>query len=165
MPVLTPCWPTTLSAALPTKVSEILHFLLATSMGPGSGEWFGRLVRTQTAEEKRTDMLMVGDFGNSPDGEKGLIMAVAMRRIGLVGELTVVANLGDARMRARLAKGTLNALGASLPPDLRRLARPLLLEASKAARSSDLLPMLRRLLASVGASLLELWSWLITIKL
>ena len=46
-------------------------------MGPGSGEWFGRLVRTQTAEEKRTDMLMVGDFGNSPDGEKGLIMALA----------------------------------------------------------------------------------------
>ena len=39
-------------------------------------------------------------------------MAVAMRRIGLVGDLTVVANLGDARMRARLAKGTLNALGA-----------------------------------------------------
>ena len=59
------------------KVSEILHYLLATSMGPGSGEWFGRLVRTQTAEEKRTDMLMVGDFGNSPDGEKGPIMAVA----------------------------------------------------------------------------------------
>ena len=115
--VLAPCWaPHSLcygcTYALPTKVSEILHFLLATSMGPGSGEWFGRLVRTQTAEEKRTDMLMVGDFGNSPDGEKGLIMAVAMRRIGLVGELTVVANLGDARMRARLAKGTLNALGA-----------------------------------------------------
>ena len=93
-------------------MSEILHFLLATSMGPGSGEWFGRLVRTQTPEERRTDMLMVGDFGNSPDGEKGLIMAVAMRRIGLVGELTVVANLGDSRTRARLAKGTLNALGA-----------------------------------------------------
>ena len=35
-----------------------------------------------------------------------------MRRIGLVGELTVVTNLGDAMMRARLAKGTLNALGA-----------------------------------------------------
>ena len=30
---------------------------------------------------------------------------------------------------------------------------------------ASLLPMLRRLLASVGASLLELWSWLITIKL
>ena len=29
-----------------------------------------------------------------------------------MGDLTVVANLGDARMRARLAKGTLNALGA-----------------------------------------------------
>ena len=29
-----------------------------------------------------------------------------------MGELTVVANQGDARMRARLAKGTLNALGA-----------------------------------------------------
>ena len=75
------------------KVSEILHYLLATSMGPGSGEWFGRLVRTQTAEERRTDMLMVGDFGNSPDGEKGLIMAVAMRRIGLVGTLTLTLAL------------------------------------------------------------------------
>ena len=39
-------------------------------------------------------------------------MAVAMRRTGLLGEMTVVANFGDVRMRARLAKGTLNALGA-----------------------------------------------------
>ena len=23
------------------KVSELLHYLMATSMGPGSGEWFG----------------------------------------------------------------------------------------------------------------------------
>ena len=41
-----------------------------------------------------------------------LTLTPTLTRIGLVGELTVVANLGDARMRARLAKGTLNALGA-----------------------------------------------------
>ena len=39
-------------------------------------------------------------------------MATVMRRTGLIGEMTVVANLGDNYMRARLAKGTLNALGA-----------------------------------------------------
>ena len=50
MPVLTTCWPLyiTMPVLILIKVSEILHFLLATSMGPGSGEWFGRLVRTQT---------------------------------------------------------------------------------------------------------------------
>jgi hypothetical protein len=39
-------------------------------------------------------------------------MAIVMRRVGLIGHLTVVTNLGDSMMRARLAKGTLNALGA-----------------------------------------------------
>lgn len=34
-----------------------------------------------------------------------------MKRIGLIGKLTVVANLGDSKMRARLAKGTSNVLG------------------------------------------------------
>ena len=49
MPVLTTCWPLHSPWLYElTQVSEILHFLLATSMGPGSGEWFGRLVRTQT---------------------------------------------------------------------------------------------------------------------
>jgi hypothetical protein len=31
-------------------------------------------------------------------------MAVAMRRLGLIGSLYVVANMGDSAMRARLAK-------------------------------------------------------------
>jgi len=58
------------------------------------------------------DMLMIGDFGKDQDDEKALVMAVAMRRVGLIERLTVVANLGDSVMRARLAKGTVNALGA-----------------------------------------------------
>ncbi|KAL1526818.1 hypothetical protein AB1Y20_015510 [Prymnesium parvum] len=98
------------------KVSELLHFLVATSMGPGSGEWFGRLCDHQRPGAQHdgvaTDMLMVGDFGKDQDDEKALVMAVAMRRTGLIGDLTVVANLGDSLNRARLAKGTLNALGA-----------------------------------------------------
>ena len=27
----------------PKMVSELLHYLMATSLGPGSGEWYGRL--------------------------------------------------------------------------------------------------------------------------
>jgi len=98
------------------KLSELLHFLVATSMGPGSGEWFGRLSDHQRPgaahDGVATDMLLYGDFGKDQDDEKALVMAVSMRRTGLIGELSVVANLGDSTKRARLAKGTLNALGA-----------------------------------------------------
>ena len=38
----------------------------------------------------------------------------SMRRSGLISTFSVVANLGDSAMRARLAKGTLDALGANL---------------------------------------------------
>ena len=106
-------------------VSDLLHYLMATSMSSGAGEWFGRLCDpsgTPVVHSKDgsgsaggsepPSLLMVGDFGKDQDDEKALIIAVMMRRAGLVGELYVVTNLGDARMRARLAKGTANALGA-----------------------------------------------------
>ena len=93
-----------------------MHFLMAQAMGPGSGEWFGRLRDHQRPgknhEGVATDMVMVGDFGKDQDDEKALIMATVMRRIGLISEMTVVTNLGNNSLRARLAKGTLNALGA-----------------------------------------------------
>ena len=93
---------------------------------------------------------MIGDFGRDQDDEKALAMAVAMRRLGLIGSLYavanmaptspkpplylpytspsspphlphisptspryVIANMGDSAMRARLAKGTVSALGAN----------------------------------------------------
>eukprot|EP00662_Eupelagonemidae_sp_cell21_P008345 gene8345-7251_t len=40
-------------------------------------------------------MIMVGDFGKDQDDEKALGMAIALRRVGLIGELSVVANLGE----------------------------------------------------------------------
>ena len=59
------------------------------------------------------DLVMIGDFGRDQDDEKALAMAVAMRRLGLIGNLFVIANMGDSLMRARLAKGTVSALGAN----------------------------------------------------
>lgn len=111
-------------------VSQLMHYLMAMAMGPGSGEWFGRLCDHERGGNhpsgillrrnpsgaasgvRANDMLMIGDFGKDQDDEKALIMAVVMRRTGLIGALTVITNLGDNYMRARLAKGTLNALGA-----------------------------------------------------
>ena len=58
------------------------------------------------------DLIMIGDFGKDLDDEKALCVAVAMRRIGLVGNLNVISNLGDSIPRGRLAKGTLRSLGA-----------------------------------------------------
>ena len=69
-----------------SKVSELLHFLMATAMGPGSGEWYGRICDHQNPGREQdgvaTDMLMIGDFGKDQDDEKALVMAVAMRRTG-----------------------------------------------------------------------------------
>ena len=59
------------------------------------------------------DLIMIGDFGLDLDDEKALCCAVAMQRIGLVGKLTVVANTGNATLRARLAMGMLNVVGAA----------------------------------------------------
>merc|ERR1719284_1209611 len=55
---------------------------------------------------------MIGDFGKDLDDEKALCVAVAMRRLGLVGGVNVISNLGCPIPRALLAKGTLQALGA-----------------------------------------------------
>ena len=57
------------------------------------------------------DLLMIGDFGKDQDDEKSLAMAVSLHRLGLLKDMSIIANLGDSRMRARLAKGTLNVLG------------------------------------------------------
>ena len=90
-------------------LSQLLHCLMVISLGPGAGEWYGRLA---SHDGSPVDLLMIGDFGKDQDDEKALAMAVSMRRQGLISSFTVVANFGDAAMRARLAKGTLNALGA-----------------------------------------------------
>ena len=74
-------------------------------------EWLDAL-RSAGTTETPVDLLMIGDFGKDQDDEKALSMAIAMKRAGLIGTLSVIANLGDSTMRARLAKGTLNVLGA-----------------------------------------------------
>ena len=111
-------------------VSKLMHYLIAESLGPGNGEWMGRLrsrfgkrqsgsfvSRTHSdlsteAEETPAGMIMYGDFGGVTDDEKALAMAIAMRNAGLIGDMLVIANLNETSMRARLAKGTANALGA-----------------------------------------------------
>lgn len=82
--------------------------------GPGSprsGAWLRRLREAAAREGGVTDMVIVGDFGKDQDDEKALLIAAALRRVGIVGRLSIVANLGDSAMRARLAKGTMQALG------------------------------------------------------
>ena len=80
-----------------------------------NGETFGNewldALRVAGTNETAVDLLMFGDFGKDQDDEKALAMAAAMKRAGLINTFTVVANLGDSAMRARLAKGTLNVLG------------------------------------------------------
>jgi len=58
------------------------------------------------------DMVIVGAYGKTSDEEKAVAMAVAMRKSGMVGNLSLVANRDNVLMRARLAKGTANVLGA-----------------------------------------------------
>ena len=48
----------------------------------------------------------------SAQPEKALAMAVTLQYAKVIDRMTVVTNLGDSRMRARLAKGTLNVLEA-----------------------------------------------------
>ena len=80
-----------------------------------ASEWLDalRAAGSDSAEVgSATDMILVGDFGKDLDDEKALAMAVALRRTGLVGKLSVITNYGDSFQRARLAKGTAIALGA-----------------------------------------------------
>ena len=55
---------------------------------------------------------MFGDFGKDQDDEKALAMAVTLQHAGCLQRISVISNLGDSKMRARLAKGTLNVLEA-----------------------------------------------------
>ena len=50
------------------------------------------------------DMVIVGAYGKTSDEEKAVAMAVAMRKSGMVGNLSLVANRDNVVMRARLAK-------------------------------------------------------------
>ena len=77
----------------------------------GGGGYFKHACLLANERETSIDMFMIGNFGKDQDDEKALTMAVALKRIGIIGDLSVVANLGDARLRAQLAKGTVKALG------------------------------------------------------
>lgn len=63
-----------------------------------------------------TDVILVGDFGKDLDDEFALLAAADLHRLGHIRILGVVANLAPALDRARLAKGTLAALGLGHVP-------------------------------------------------
>ena len=110
---------TATAIGLATRARNESHDASYTLLHAGDtfgSEWFDalRAVGSDTAEVgSQLDMVMIGDFGRDQDDEKALAMAVAMRRLGLIGNLWVIANMGDSVMRARLAKGTVSALGAN----------------------------------------------------
>src|SRR5437016_7619687 len=56
-------------------------------------------------------ILLITDPGLDPDDVVAMMTLVAMQRRGKVRLLGVVANTAPAHLRARLAKGVLNALG------------------------------------------------------
>jgi len=92
-------------------LNKLVLDLMVMVLGGGNGSWWRRL--SQVAQTGRpVDLIMIGDFGKDLDDEKALCVAVALRRLGLVGHLNVIANLGHSTLRGRLAKGTLRALGA-----------------------------------------------------
>eukprot|EP01065_Artemidia_motanka_P017063 TRINITY_DN2063_c0_g1_i3.p1 TRINITY_DN2063_c0_g1~~TRINITY_DN2063_c0_g1_i3.p1 ORF type:complete len:411 (+),score=80.81 TRINITY_DN2063_c0_g1_i3:87-1319(+) len=72
--------------------------------------WEQRL-RKAAAGRRPNRVLLIGDFGKDLDDEKALVVAAGLRRCGLIGQIAVIANLGNSAMRARLAKGTLLELG------------------------------------------------------
>lgn len=59
----------------------------------------------------RTNAILIGDFGKDLDDEFALLVAAALERFGHIRLLGVIANLAPALERARLAKGTLSAIG------------------------------------------------------
>ena len=92
---------------------ETVRTLFATAERFG-GMWLRALralAKQATSKQQPADMLMIGDFGKDLDDEKALTIAVALKRIGIISDISVVANLGDARLRACLAKGMLQQLG------------------------------------------------------
>ena len=92
-------------------INKLVLDLLVMVMGGGNGAWWRRMGEV-AQKGKPVDLIMIGDFGKDLDDEKALCVAVAMRRLGLVGHLNVISNLGCSIPRGRLAKGTLQALGA-----------------------------------------------------
>ena len=58
------------------------------------------------------DFILIGDIGYTQDDEKALAMIVALQRSGIIANFTVVVNTSSGLQRAKLAKGTLNTLGA-----------------------------------------------------
>ncbi len=62
------------------------------------------------------NLLMVGDFGKDLDDEHALILAKGLEQHGHFKLVGVIANLKPADERARLAKGTLIALGDNNTP-------------------------------------------------
>ena len=94
----------------PALACELLHDLMVIALGGGAGDWAQRISDNQ--QKNKVDLLMFGDFGKDQDDEKALAMAVTLQYAKVIDRMTVVTNLGDSRMRARLAKGTLNVLEA-----------------------------------------------------
>ena len=93
-------------------VRELLHDLMVIALGGGGGDWVERISEVGDRSKKKVDLLMFGDFGKDQDDEKALAMAVTLQHVGCLHRISVVSNLGDSKMRARLAKGTLNVLEA-----------------------------------------------------
>ena len=93
-------------------VRELLHDLMVIALGGGGGDWVERLAQIGGRSTRKVDLLMFGDFGKDQDDEKALAMAVTLQHAGCLQRISVISNLGDSKMRARLAKGTLNVLEA-----------------------------------------------------
>ncbi|CAK0897092.1 unnamed protein product [Prorocentrum cordatum] len=93
----------------PKAISKLMHELMIMSVGSGNGEWI-QLATDVGEEHEPIDVIIIGDYGKDLDDEKALCVASVLRGIKLIGSLTVVANLGDSVMRARLAKGSLQTL-------------------------------------------------------
>ena len=85
---------------------------LLFASGHYGGLWVQQLRDAARTSRQFADMIMIGDFGVDVDDEKALCLAVGLVRIGVVHRMSVVANTGASTMRARQAKGTLQALGA-----------------------------------------------------
>lgn len=62
-------------------------------------------------DRSRLPVVIIGDFAKDLDDEMALMLAVALQRVGEIELRAVVGNLEPALGRARVAKGTLEALG------------------------------------------------------